>query len=239
MPAEAFAGVGGPAASLSPSFVVGDRKLPQPILASFQKGSEAQVPLIIGSTSDDGSVAAAVGIDPAALVGKLGAARIAVRSLYPKELTDAQLGRQTARDVAFSAFARRIAYLHSARAPTWRYYDDYVGEGMRAQQQSGVPHGADIPYTMGTAAGCGCLGAPATAQDLAAAQRASQRWFDFAGSGTPMPGEAEAWLRDGRRDARLLQFSETADTVRADFMAPRLNAFIGALNLTGTLGRSK
>ena len=173
-------------------------------------------------------------------MGKLGAARIAVRSLFPKELTAAQLGRQTARDVAFTAFARRVAYLHSARAPTWRsysYYDydydyDYVGEGMRAQQQSGVPHGADIPYTMGTAAGCGCLGAPATAQDLAAAQRASQRWFDFAGSGTPMPGEAEAWLRDGRRDARLFQFSETADKVRTDFMAPRLNAFIGALNLT-------
>ena len=197
------------------------------------------MPLIIGSTSDDGSVAAAVGIDPAVLVGKLGAARIAVRSLYPKELTDAQLGRQTARDVAFTAFARRIAYLHSARAPTWRYYYDYDGEGMRAQQQSGVPHGADIPYTMGTAAGCGCMGAPATARDLAAAQRASQRWFDFAASGTPVPRDAEAWPRDGRRDARLLQFGETADTVRADFMARRLNAFIGALNLAGVLGRSK
>ena len=239
VPAEAFAGVGGPAASLSPSFVVGDRVLPQPILASFQKGSEARLPLIIGSTSDDGSVAVAFGMDPAALVKQLGTARIAVKSLYPGGLTDAQLGRQTARDVAFTAFARRIAYLHTARAPTWRYYYGYVGEGVRAQQQSGVPHGAEIPYTMGTAAGCGCLGAPATSQDLVAAQRASQLWFDFAASGTPVPRDADAWPRDGQRDARLLEFGETADTVRADFMARRLNALIGVLNLAGALGRSK
>ena len=233
VPAEAFTAVGGPGASLSPSFVVGDRTLPQPILASFQKGTEAQVPLIIGSTSDDGSVAAAVGVDPAALVKKLGAARIAVKSLYPRELTDAQLGRETARDVAFTAFARRLAYLHSARAPTWRCYHSYVGEGVRGGQP-GVPHGADIPYTMGTAAGCECLGAPATTQDLAAAQRASQLWFDFAASTTPVPRDADAWPRDGRLIAHVLEFGET-DTVRTDFMRRRLNAFIGALNLAGLL----
>ena len=239
LPAEAFATADGAGQSLAPSFIVGDRALPAPILASFQKGAEARLPLIIGSTSDDGSVAVAFGMDPAALVKQLGTARIAVKSLYPAGLSDAQIGRQTARDVAFTAFVRRIAYLHAARAPTWRYYYDYVGEGMREQQQSGVPHGAEIPYTMGTAAGCGCLGAPATPQDLAAAQRASQRWFDFAASGTPVPRDAEAWPRDGQRDARLLEFGETADTVRTDFMARRLNAFIVALNLAGVLGRSK
>jgi len=236
-PAEAFAALVGPGESLAPSFIVGDRALPQPILASFQKGTEAQLPLVIGNTSDDGSVAVAFGMDPAALVKKLGAARIAVKSLYPKELTDAQLGRQTARDVAFTAFARRIAYLHSARAPTWRYYYGYVGEGVRGKQP-GVPHGADIPYTMGTAAGCECLGAPATAQDLAAAQRASQLWFDFAASGTPVPRDADLWPRDGQRDARVLEFGKT-DAVHTDFMKRRLNTFIGVLNLAGILSPAK
>ncbi|MES2100064.1 MAG: carboxylesterase family protein [Pseudomonadota bacterium] len=234
VPAEAFAPRVGPGESLAPSFIVGDRALPQTILASFRKGTEAQLPLIIGSTSDDGSVAVAFGMDPAALVKKLGVARIAVKSLYPKELTDAQLGRQTARDLAFTAFARRIAWLHTARAPTWRYYYDYVGEGVRGQQ-AGVPHGADIPYTMGTAAACDCLGAAPTAQDRAAAQRASQLWFDFAASGTPVPRAAEAWPRDGRRDARVLELGDT-DAVRADFMSRRLNTFIGVLNLAGLLG---
>ena len=211
-PAQAFAALVGPAESLAPSFIVGDRVLPKTILAAFQNGAEARLPLIIGNASDDGSVAIDFGVKPEALVKKLGAARFAVKSLYPPELTDEQLGRQTARDVLFTAFARRIAYLHAARAPTWRYYYGYVGEGVRAQQSAGVPHGADIPYTMGTAAGCGCLGAPATAQDLAAAQRASQHWFDFAASGTPVPRDADAWPRDGQRDARLLEFGDTADT---------------------------
>ncbi len=236
-PAEAFAAFDGPGESLAPSFIVGDRALPRPILASFQNGTEAQVPLIIGNTSDDGSVAVAFGMDPAALVKKLGAARIALKSLYPSELTDAQLNRETARDVAFTAFARRIAYLHTARAPTWRYYYSYVGEGVRGKQ-TGVPHGADVPYTMGTAAGCECLGGPATAQDRAAVQRVSQRWFDFAASGTPVPRAAEAWPRDSQREARLLEFGET-DAVRADFMKRRLNTFIGVLNLAGMFSPTK
>ncbi|MEP7099247.1 MAG: carboxylesterase family protein [Burkholderiales bacterium] len=237
VPAATFEALDGQAGSLAPSFVVGDRALPRPILSTFQSGGEAQLPLIIGNTSDDGSVAVAFGMDPAALVKKLGAARIAVRSLYPKELTDAQLGRETARDVAFTAFARRIAYLHSARAPTWRYYYGYVGEGVRSTQ-AGVSHGAEVPYTMGSADACECLGAPATAQDLAAAQRASQRWFDFAASGTPVPRDADAWPRDGQRGAHVLEFGET-DAVRSDFMKRRLNTFIGVLNLAGMLSPAK
>jgi para-nitrobenzyl esterase len=237
VPAEAFAAAGGKGESLAPAFVVGDRALPRPILASFQKGSEAKLPLIIGNTSDDGSVAFTFGLDPAALVGKLGAARIAVKSLYPKDLTDTQLGRETARDLVFTAFARRLAYLHSSRAPTWRYYYGYVGEGLR-KQQAGVPHGGEIPYTMGTLAGCGCLGAPATAQDRAAAQRVSQHWLDFATTGTPVPSDAARWPRDDPRNAKLLEFGDT-DTVKADFMQRRLNAFIGVLNLAGFFSPAK
>ena len=135
------------------------------------------------------------------------------------------------RDLLFTAFARRIAYLHSSRAPTWRYYYGYVGEGVRGKQP-GVPHGGEIPYTMGTVELCQCLGAPATAQDIAAAARATERWFDFARSGTPVPRDADLWPRDDPRDAKLLEFGET-DAVRADFMKRRLNAFIGTLNLVG------
>ena len=232
VPAEAFAGLVGKGESLAPSFVVGDRALPQPILAAFQKGAEAAVPLIIGNTSDDGSIAVAFGLDPAAIVQKLGAARVVVRSLYPRGLTDEQLGRQTVRDLVFTAFARRIAYLHSSRAPTWRYYFGHVGEGVRDQQTHGVPHGAEIAFSMGTLDACACLGAPVTAADRAVAERTTQRWFDFALSGTPVPRDAAQWPRDDAREARLLEIG-AADEVRVDYMKPRLNAFIGTLNLLG------
>ena len=235
VPADAFARLNGPGLSLAPSFIVGGPALPRPILATFQRGEEAPVPLIIGNTSDDGSVAVAFGLDPAALVKKLGAARVAVRGLYPKGLSDAQIGRETARDVAFTAFARRIAYLHSSRAPTWRYYYSYLPEGLRARQ-NGVPHGAEIPFTMGTLDGCDCLGVPVTAADRAVAQRTTERWFDLARTGTPVPADADAWPRDDRRRAMLLEIG-TTDEVRPAFMKRRLDAFIGTLNVLGAFSR--
>jgi para-nitrobenzyl esterase len=235
LPADAFAALDGPGLSLAPSFIVGAAALPRPILATFQRGEEAPVPLVVGNTSDDGSVAVAFGLDPAALVKKLGAARIAVRALYPKSLDDAQLGRETARDLAFTAFARRIAYLHSSRAPTWRYYFGYVAEGMRAGQ-TGVPHGSEIPFTMGSLDACACMGAPVTEADRAVARRTTQHWSDFAHSGTPVPRDADAWPRDDRQRAVLLEI-DAADAVRPDFMKRRLDVFIGALKLLGALSR--
>ena len=237
VPAEAFGTLAGPGLSLAPAFVVGDRALPKPILASFQKGEQAQRPLIIGNTSDDGSVAVAFGLDPAALVKRLGAARVVVKALYPKDLSDAQLGRQTARDLVFTAFVRRIAYLHASRAPTWRYYFGYVAEG-RHDQPAGVPHGAEVAFTLGTLEGCQCLGAPVTAQDRATAARMTERWFEFARSGTPVPRDADVWPRDDRRHAKLLEIGAT-DAVRIDFMKPRLDAFIGTLRLIGAFSGPK
>jgi carboxylesterase type B len=52
--------------------------------------------------------------------------------------------------------ARTTAYLHASRAPTWRYCFDYVGEGLRGRQ-TGVPHGAEIPFTLATLDRCQCL----------------------------------------------------------------------------------
>jgi para-nitrobenzyl esterase len=230
-PAEAFEALDGNDVSLAPGFIVGDAALPRPILSVFQGGGEAAVPLIIGNTSDDGSIAIAFGMDPAAIVKRLGAARIAVKLLYPKGLSDEQLGRQAVRDLVFTAFARRIAYLHTARAPTWRYYYGYVPSAVRGSKP-GVAHGADIPLTMGTLDLCQCMGAPVTEQDREAARRAVTHWFDFAATGTPVPRDAAAWPRDGQRASTLLEFDET-DAVRADFMKARVNAFIGTLKVLG------
>ena len=97
----------------------------------------------------------------------------------------------------------------------------------------GVAHGADVALTMGTLDLCQCLGAPPSEQDREASRRAVTFWFDFARTGTPVPGDAAAWPRDGQRDSKLLEFGE-ADAVRADFMKTRVNTFIGTLKLLGS-----
>ena len=221
VPADRMAALEGQSLSLAPGFIVGDAAVPQPVLQAFQRGREAPVPLVIGSNSDDASVALAFGIQPAALVAKLGGAKSLVRRLYPGVAGDSELGRQVARDAVFTAFARRIAYLHVQRAPTWRYYFDHG-------RPPGAGHGAEVPYVMGTAASCQCLGAPASAADRAVEQRVGDRWVAFARTGKPDAGVP--WLADDRVRGMVLEIDKD-DAARPGFMSARINTIITGLNL--------
>jgi len=231
VPSETLAGLEGPGLSLAPGLVVGDAALPEPILAAFQSGKEAPLPLVLGNNSDEASVAVAFGVDPAALIRRLGAARVAVKPLYPDVADDAQLGREVVRDVVFGAYARRLAYLHSARSATWRYYFSRVPDGAIGRQP-GVPHGGEIADIFGVDDGCGCLPAPRTEADRAASQGIGDRWVAFARDGDPNAGTQPAWPRDSRARWNVLEFG-AAPAVRVDFMKRRLNTFIGALNVLG------
>ena len=227
VPAERLAALEGNALSLAPSFVTGDAAVPMPLLDAFRQGRQAAVPLLIGSNSDDASVALAFGIDPAALVARLGAARILVKPLYPGVADAAQLGREVARDVAFTAFVRRIAYLHLRKAPTWRYYFSHQPSAAVGPRR-GVAHGGEVPLVLGTSARCACLGAPVQPQDLQVEARVGDRWARFARTG--QPDGAVLWPADNRFRGALLDIGDD-DEAQAGFMVLRLNAFIGALNL--------
>ena len=233
--AERFTGLKGADVSLHSAAIVGDAALPEPVLATFQRGREAALPLVIGSNSDEASVALAFGIEPAALVRRLGAARIAIKPLYPGQNDEALLGREVVRDAAFTAFVRRIAYLHSTRAPTWRYYYSRVPASLRTTWP-GVPHGGEIADVFGVGDGCGCLPAPLTDVDRAASRRVGDYWFGFARNGEPASTNDIAWPRDGRERAQTMEFGDES-VVRTDFMKPRLNAFIGALNVLGMFSK--
>ena len=237
LPADAMVRLATGKLSLSPSLVVGDAALPEPLLAAFQRGSEAAVPLVIGNNSDEASVAVAFGIDPAALIKRLGAARIAIKPLYPGQADDAALGRDVVRDVIFGAYARRLAYLHSSRAPTWRYYFSRVAENQRAGLASGVPHGGEIPTVFGNDDACGCLLAPLTEADRAAARLVGDYWWSFARDGEPSSAAGPVWPRDSRQHSRTMEFGADAAAVRVDFGKRRLNTFIGALNVLEALPR--
>ena len=228
--AEAFENLAAPDLSLAPGFVSGDRVLPAPILQVFQQGGQAMLPLVIGSNSDDGSVALAFGIQPAALVQRLGAARILVKSLYPRGISDEQLGRETVRDLVFTSFAKRIAYLHATKAPTWRYYFSHVPDELRSRQV-GAPHGGEVAFVLGTGALCGCTGAAALSDaDRAVARQLGERWFEFARTDEPLRRGGPVWPKDSRRAASVMQFA-AAPKLRVDFMKTRLNTFIGTLNV--------
>lgn len=224
VPAARFFALGDKGPTLAPSFIVGDAALPQPILDTFRKRKQAHLPLVIGSNSDEATVAAAFGVDPTKLVAKLRAGKFLLKALYPGVDDDAQLGRETVRDLVFTAYARQIAYLHSRSAPAWRYYFSHVQQGLRGKMP-GVGHGNEIPFVMDTPNSCSCLAAPFTAADRGFARQVGDYWYAFASSGNPGVAGAPAWAQDSVRKAQLLEFGEQV-VPKNDFMGARLNAFM-------------
>lgn len=224
VPAARFFDLGDKGPPLAPSFIVGDAALPQPILDTFRKRKQAHLPLVIGSNSDEATVAAAFGVDPAKLVEKLRAGKFVLKTLYPGVDDDAQLGRETVRDLVFTAYARNIAYLHSRSAPVWRYYFSHVQQGLQGKVP-GVGHGGEIPFVMDTGGDCGCLLAPFTAADRDFSRQVGDYWYAFARSGDPDVAGAPAWAQDSVRKSQLLEFGEPV-VPRKDFMNARLNAFM-------------
>ena len=233
VPAARFFQLGETSATLAPGFIVGDEALPRPILDVFQDRKQARMPLIIGSNSDEATVAVAFGVDPAKVVERLRAAKFLLKKFYPGVSDDAQLGRESVRDLVFTSFARRIAYLHSQSTPTWRYYFSHVQQGLQGRVP-GVGHGGEIPFVMGTGGECACLPVPFTAADRAFSRQVGDYWFAFARSGKPAAANAPAWAQDSAREARTLEFGNQA-VLRKDFMKARLNAFIAILKMTGAL----
>ena len=235
VPADQFARLHGKGLSLAPSPIIGDAALPQSILATFQAQQQAKVPLVIGSNSDETSVAVLMGLEPAALVKKLGAARILVGPMYPGVTDNAELGRQVVRDVGFTAFARRIAVLHSQTTPTWRYYFSHVHQQARALKPGGAVHGDEVTAVFGTGDLCACLPTLLTDADREFGRRLAERWVAFAKAGDPAvaaTASSPGWPRDSRWRPVVLEFGEQ-QTVQPDFMKNRLNSFIGVLNLVG------
>ncbi|MBX9588663.1 MAG: carboxylesterase/lipase family protein [Hyphomonadaceae bacterium] len=227
VPAARFGEIKGQGLSNAPVPISGDVVLPQSIQAAFTAGRQARLPLIVGSTSDDSSVAAAFGIDAVALLKRLGAAGFLVRALYPGAKDDTELARQATRDLVFTMPARWIADHHAKRAPTWRYYFDYSAVKTRRTFANGVPHGAEVPYVLNTVDIFEGTKKIATAEDLEFARSTSDYLFEFARTGKPAAGDSPAWPSHRARQDRTLILGETIEA-RSNFMRARLNIFLGA-----------
>jgi para-nitrobenzyl esterase len=236
LPAEKFATLKGKGLSTSPVPVQGDVVLPYSIQEAFTKGWEARLPLIVGSTGDDISVAAAFGVDPDQLLKRLGAAGFLLRVLYPGE-RGPELARHAARDVVFTMPVRWLADAHATRASTWRYYFDHVTVANQAKFPNGAEHGAEVPYVLGTLDLFSGTKDIAVEQDRAVARVMNSYWFEFARTGNPRADGAPPWpSHQAKRDRTL--FVDDKIEVDDNFMRGRLNILLGVTRfLTHLFGR--
>ncbi len=234
VPAERFGLINGQGLSNSPVPIRGDKVLPQSIETTFAAGREAAVPLIAGNTSDDSSVVAAFGIDAGAVLKRLGAAGFLVKMLYPGVKDDSALARQATRDLVFTMPVRWIADRHAKRAPTWRYYFDYLAAKQRPNFPNGVGHGAEIAYLLDTGDIFEGTREVFTDADRALARTASNYLFAFARDGRPSVPGAPDWPSDTQVRDRTMVFGDTVK-VEQRFMRARLNVMIGASKIAGRL----
>lgn len=205
--------------TLAPVAVAGDPVLPRSINETFSRGEQARLPLMLGTNSDETSVATAFGIDPAVIIQRSNAARIGAKVLYPGVSDESELGRLIVRDMAFTAPARRRAQLHARIAPVWRYYFSYVLQSKRSDWP-GVPHAGEIPYVFGT--GDAVWGDAFTDADREMSRKVMVRWLAFAKTGAPAVEGSAQWPTHTTRADRVLEFGDEI-TARNNFMQPRLN----------------
>ncbi|GHG94003.1 carboxylesterase family protein [Comamonas sp. JC664] len=175
----------------APSPIVGDAVLPKSLRATFETHQQKQLPLIMGSTSNDASVAKAFGMTTDVIINLLKDRKLydAVKLVYSGVEGDEELARRVVLDFVFAITPKYFGDLHSKKDggsnKMWRYEFAYVPDALASQQPQGVPHGSDVPYFLGTCERC-----PPTAEafndaDRAFAGKVLDYVVSFASAGEP------------------------------------------------------
>jgi para-nitrobenzyl esterase len=225
VPADRFSQLKGKGLSSAPVPIAGDAVLPESIERVFASGRQAPVPLMIGTTSDDSSVASAFGVEPRDLLKRLGAANRLVAVLFPG-LDEDERARQATRDAIFTMPARAVADRHARLAPVYRFFFDYTAEQLRPRFPNGVPHAGEIAYVMNTLDRVPSSRDVISEGDRDYADRVSSYWVSFAKQGRPAAPGSPAWPPHTARVDRTMVFGP-AMRAEANFLKRRLDVLIG------------
>lgn len=228
VPPERFFAIADKEAALGPVGIVGDAMLPRSIAATFEAGAEARVPLIIGNTSDDGSVVTSFGLSPDEIMKNLGAAGFGLKLLYPGVSAD-KLPRQALRDILFTMNTRWIADRRARRASTWRFYFDYAAAKDRPNWPHGVPHGGEVIYFLDTP------DESYAKRDRDYARKVSGYVFEFAKTGKPAFAGSPEWQDHKLLRDRTLVFGPKKIEQRRNFMKARLDVLKGVTKIADTV----
>jgi para-nitrobenzyl esterase len=188
-------GVKAPGPNFGP-FVDG-RLLPESPLQSLLSGRYADVPLIIGYNSDEGTLMELFQLPPAAIFKAYSPDKLAqARELYADEaMEDRLLARRIFIDALFGASSRLVARSTAGGHPSWLYYFSYVGENSRAKLP-GAPHGGELIYVFNnfdSLPGATQPSAAITGQDRRMAKIMQGCWVSFAAKGVPECPDAPNW----------------------------------------------
>lgn len=212
--------------------VIDGRLVRESIAAAFAAGHAADIPLIIGANSDEGSLMESFGMTPEQVLAPIPQPlRDVLRKQYGGQASDDPgLARRLFGDGAFAAPARWIARTAADGAPAWLYRFDYVPGILRARR-AGVVHGGEIPFVFDSWKAMPMVDGLLTAEDRAEVATVHGCWVAFARTGVPTCNGAPAWpaysagedatMNFGTQNAVVRQFDKPAYDLLERLLLPR------------------
>lgn len=207
--------------------VIDDHVLPHSPLTAFANGTQAKVPFMIGSNSDEatplmGPIFASPMIEYRHLDAPADAIQSEIRDafgddmdelvrLYPGlERRDSKAEVDFCGDHMFGARAFFYARHHQrAGCPTWLYM--FARTPPSPTQTLGAYHAAELPFVHGSNVPI----FPMTTHDKTLSSEMTRYWTNMARSGTPNPGRAEWPAFDGD-DPHWLRLDHDVEYVAVD-----------------------
>ncbi len=213
LPLSALAGQGrGVGAPGRPYPMIDGKIIPSTVMAAFQAGKEARVPLIIGGNSNEASLTRPT----AAMFDALPADRQAaiLKVFDPKGTGDkARVINDFSTVASITEPDRAIVRLHTKNgAPAWTYYFSHVPEAEKARKPYGAGHTDEIRFAFGSPK------ARFDAKDQALSDAMNAYWAAFAKTGDPGTVGGVRWPRwDNAREGQI-EFASDGPVVREHFL---------------------
>lgn len=220
------AGIGSGAGELSPATPVsGTRTLPVSPNEAITSGRWNKVPLVIGSTRDEGKLFALnqAGMTPeqyvAAVRAQFGPVAEQVLTRYPLAAyaTPFHAWSALVTDPSWACGTAASAAVMARQVPTYQYeFDDPQSPPLRGLDLPGLDtgnaHSAELAYLYEYVQ----QGRPFTPEQEALATRMKRAWAAFAWTGTPNAWGLTYWPQVGEAE-RVLKFQPRQDTVFTGF----------------------
>ena len=194
--------------------------LPQDVYTMFSSGKQNDVPLLIGSNADEGSIFTAATVTGRSFreqaQRRYGADADAFLKLYPfttdEEARKAQAGSM--RDQTFGWEMRTWArtQTRTGKSKVYLYYFSHVPP-LENAAWLGAQHGAEIPYVFNWPNGKHSLQVAWTEADKTLAEQVSSYWVNFATAGDPNGKNLPKWPAYQTKDDQALEFGRSITVI--------------------------
>ena len=190
--------------------------LPQDVMTIFRNGTQNDVPVIIGSNANEGSIFTPDDVTGSSFRAEsermFGPDAAAFLKIYPfttdREARAAQAASR--RDRTFGWEMRTWARLQTrpGKSKVFLYYLSQVPPLPNAEWL-GAQHGAEIPYAFNWPNGKHSTNVPWTVADRKLAEQMSSYWVNFAATGDPNGKELPTWNAYTISDDQAMEFDAT------------------------------